>query len=90
MALPVVPKDFSQLYFATTDNIDIRKYVVEEIGEDNMSSFEQWAFNSRYPLAYDESIRFLWNQSHRGCPLIGSLKSSVMRMIDYWKASRTE
>jgi hypothetical protein len=85
MASPVGLKDFSQLYFASTEDFDARSYIVSKIGEENLTSFELWAFNSNYPIQYDESARFLWNQVHRGCPLIGTLKTSVMRMVDYWQ-----
>ena len=84
MALPVGLKDFSQLYLSHCEDFDGRKYIVDKIGEENLPAFELWAFNSSYPVQYDESVRFLWNQTHRGCPLIGPLKVSVNRMVDYW------
>ncbi len=85
MTLPVGLKDFSQLYFASTENFDARKYIIGKIGENHLAAFELWAFNSSTPVQYDESARFLWNQVHRNCPLIGSLKTSIMRMIDFWE-----
>jgi hypothetical protein len=85
MASPVGLKDFSQLYFASNENFDARKYIIDKIGEENLLSFELWAFKANAPIQYDESARFLWNQVHRNCPLIGSLKSSIMRMVDYWQ-----
>lgn len=85
MASPVSIKDFSQLYFASNENFDARKYIIDKIGAEHLTAFELWAFNSKHPIQYDESARFLWNQSHRGCPLIGTLKTSVMRMVDYWQ-----
>ena len=85
MASPVGLKDFSQLYFACSDSFDARKYIIDKIGEENVPAFELWAFNSSYPIQYDESARFLWNQTHRATPLIGDRKVSITKMVDYWK-----
>jgi len=84
MASPVLPRDFSQVYFAATDNFDAERYIIDKIGNENLAGFELWAFNAKTPVKYDESVRFLWNKAHRGVPLIGSYKTCIMRMVDYW------
>ncbi len=76
-------RDFFQVYF--TDQFDARKYISEQVGEDNMPAFELWAFKANAPMQYDESARFLWNLHHRSCPLIGSYKTCIMRIVDYWQ-----
>lgn len=82
-------KDFSHLYFSSHDeNFDARGYIIAKIGEEKLVDFEFWAFNSKSPVQYDESLRFLWNQAHRGAPLIGSLRTSIMRMVDYWESHK--
>ena len=77
-------KHFSPSYQLYDESFDAREYIKSKIGEPNIPAFELWAFNST-PHAYDASVRFLWNQTHRTCPLIGSYKSSIMRMVDYWE-----
>ena len=85
MASQVGPKDFSQLYYASIDGFEAREYIIAKIGEEQLPAFELWAFNSTQPFKYDDSARFLWNQTHRNCTLIGSLRTSIMRMVDYWQ-----
>lgn len=85
MSSTVQPKDFSQVYFSANDTFDAERYIIDNIGNENLAAFELWAFNAKTPVKYDESVRFLWNKAHRGVPLIGSYKTTIMRMVDYWK-----
>jgi hypothetical protein len=84
MASPVFPRDVQQVYFTPIEHFDAERYIIDNIGNDNLSGFELWAFNAKTPVKYDESVRFLWNKAHRGVPLIGSYKTTIMRMVDYW------
>ena len=90
MASQVGFKDFSQLYYMSNEPFDAKAYITAKVGKDNIAAFELWAFNSTAPINYDESARFLWNQSHRGCPLVGSYKSAIMRICDYWQERFTD
>lgn len=81
----VQPRDFSDVVFAVNEKtFDAERYIIDNIGNDNLSAFELWAFDSKVPVKYDESVRMLWNKSHRGFPLNGSYQTCIMRMVDYW------
>lgn|GEM_PF-5961935 len=85
----VQPRDFNQVYFSATEQFDAERYIIAKIGNENLSAFELWAFDSKVPVKYNENesvkLRNLWNKAHRGVPLIGSFKTSIMRMVDYWQ-----
>lgn len=75
-------------YVAPSGETNIRRQkLIQDLGYQQLASFEYWAFNSKKPITYDNRIIFLWQCAHSTKYELkeDDLDEALAAMINLWK-----
>lgn len=63
--------------------------VVKNVGISNLEAFNKWAFK-QHPMRYDDSLIFLWQNTHSTKAIDGEADEMLDKICDLWKARNAE